>query len=158
MGCEVSFMNRVQDYQIFKKEKKMKVKDIMTRNVKVVESDSTIQEVAEIMKELEVRDLPVIMGKDIVGIITDRDIVVKVVANRMIPKEAKVVEGMTKGLYVCAEDDNIELAAKLMVKNEVRYLLVMNRYKSLAGIVSLEDMALNLEPRTASEILGEMSF
>jgi CBS domain-containing protein len=110
------------------------------------------------MKELEVRDLPVIMGKDIVGIITDRDIVVKVVANRMIPKEAKVVEGMTKGLYVCAEDDNIELAAKLMVKNEVRYLLVMNRYKSLAGIVSLEDMALNLEPRTASEILGEMSF
>jgi CBS domain-containing protein len=151
-------MNRVQDYQIFKKEKKMKVKDIMTRNVKVVESDSTIQEVAEIMKELEVRDLPVIMGKDIVGIITDRDIVVKVVANRMIPKEAKVVEGMTKGLYVCAEDDNIELAAKLMVKNEVRYLLVMNRYKSLAGIVSLEDMALNLEPRTASEILGEMSF
>lgn len=136
----------------------MKVKDIMTRNVKVVESDSTIQEVAEIMKELEVRDLPVIMGKDIVGIITDRDIVVKVVANRMIPKEAKVVEGMTKGLYVCAEDDNIELAAKLMVKNEVRYLLVMNRYKSLAGIVSLEDMALNLEPRTASEILGEMSF
>lgn len=132
----------------------MKVKDIMTRNVKVVESDSTIQEVAEIMKELDVRDLPVIVDKDIVGIITDRDIVVKVVANGMIPKEAKVVEGMTKGLYVCAEDDNIEVAAKLMVKNEVRHLLVMNRYNSLAGIVSLEDMALNLEPRTASEILG----
>jgi len=132
----------------------MKVKDIMTRNVKVVESDSTIQEVAEVMKELDVRDLPVIVDKDIVGIITDRDIVVKVVANGMIPKEAKVVEGMTKGLYVCAEDDNIEVAAKLMVKNEVRHLLVMNRYNSLAGIVSLEDMALNLEPRTASEILG----
>lgn len=136
----------------------MKVKDIMTRNVKVVESDSTIQEVAEIMKELDVRDLPVIVDKDIVGIITDRDIVVKVVANGMIPKEAKVVEGMTKGLYVCAEDDNIEVAAKLMVKNEVRHLLVMNRYNSLAGIVSLEDMALNLEPRTASEILGEITF
>jgi CBS domain-containing protein len=136
----------------------MKVKDIMTRNVKVVESDSTIQEVAEIMKELDVRDLPVIVDKDIVGIITDRDIVVKVVANGMNPKEAKVAEGMTKGLYVCAEDDNIEVAARLMVKNEVRHLLVMNHCKSLAGIVSLEDMALNLEPRTASEILGEITF
>jgi len=135
----------------------MKVKEVMKRNVKVVESNSTIQEVAEIMKELDVRDMPVIAGKDIVGIITDRDIVVKVVANGMIPKEAKVVDGMKEGLFVCGEDDNIEDAARLLVRNEVRHLLVMNRQKSLAGIVSLEDMTLNLEPRMAGEILGQIS-
>jgi CBS domain-containing protein len=134
----------------------MKVKEVMKRNVKVVESDSTIQEVAEIMKELDVRDIPVIAGKDIVGIITDRDIVVNVVANGMIPKEAKVVNGMTEDLFVCAEDDDIEEAARLLVRNEVRHLLVMNRQKSLAGIVSLEDMVLNLEHRTAGEILGQV--
>ncbi|MFO7557154.1 MAG: CBS domain-containing protein [Desulfobacterales bacterium] len=72
----------------------------------------------------------------------------------MIPKKTKVVDGMKEGLFVCAEDDDIETAAKLMVRNEVRHLLVMNHHKSLAGIVSLEDMLPNLEPRMAGEILG----
>lgn len=135
----------------------MKVKEIMRRNVKVIESDLTIQEVAEIMNELDLKDMPVIAGKEIVGIITDRDIVIKVVARGMIPKETKVVHGMTEGLLVCAEDDNIEVAAKLMVSNDVQHLLVMNRQKSLAGIVSLEDMALNIDSRVAGEILGQIS-
>lgn len=134
----------------------MKVKEIMTRNAKVIESDTTIQEVAEIMKELDLRDMPVIAGKNIVGIITDRDIVVKVVANKLIPTEAKVVDVMTESLLVCSEDDNIETASKLMVRNEVRHLLVMNRYENLSGVVSLEDTALNLEPRTAGEIFGQI--
>lgn len=136
----------------------MKVKEIMTRNAKVVESDTTIQDVAEIMKELNLRGMPVIEGKNIVGLITDRDIVVKVVANRLIPTEAKVIDVTTEGLIVCSEDDNIETASKLMVRNEVRHLLVMNRYKNLSGVVSLEDMALNLEPRKAGEILGQMVY
>lgn len=134
----------------------MKVKEIMKRNVKVIESDRTVQEVAEIMKELDVKDMPVIAGKDIVGIITDRDIVIKVVANGMAPNKTKVFDGMNKGLFVCAEDDNLEVAARLMVANDVQHLLVMNRQKSLAGVVSFEDMALNIDSRLAGEILGRM--
>jgi predicted transcriptional regulator len=134
----------------------MKVKEIMKRIVKVIESDRTIQEVAEIMKELDVKDMPVIAGKDIVGIITDRDIVIKVVANGMTPNKTKVVDGMNRGLFVCAEDDNLEVAARLMVANDVQHLLVMNRQKSLAGVVSFEDMALNIDSRMAGEILGQM--
>ena len=135
----------------------MKVKEIMEQDIEVINNNGTIQEAAEKMKELDVGYLPVVVGKDVVGIITDRDVVTRMVAKGMMPKEAKVVDGMTKELFGCAEDDDVETAAKSMGRNKVRRLVVMNSDRKLAGIVSLTNIALNLEPRVAGEILAQIS-
>lgn len=135
----------------------MKVKEIMTRNIEVLDSNTSIQEAAEKMKELDVGYMPVTVGKDVVGIITDRDVVVRVVAQGMIPEEARVVDGMTQELLACGEDDDIETAAKSMGKHKVRRLVVMDSDRKLAGVVSLRDMALNLEPQRAGKMLAQIS-
>jgi len=135
----------------------MKVKEMMTRNIDVLDSNATIQEAAEKMKELDLGYMPVAVGKDVVGIITDRDIVTRVVAQGMISEEAMVIDGMTQELLACAEDDDIETTAKWMGKHKVRRLVIMDSDRKLAGVVSLQDMALNLEPQKAGKMLAQIS-
>jgi CBS domain-containing protein len=129
----------------------------MTRNIEVLDSNNTIQEAAEKMKELDVGYMPVAVGKEVVGMITDRDVVVRVVSKGIIPEEARVIDGMSQELLACAEDDDIETAAKSMGKHKVRRLVVMDSDRNLAGVVSLRDMALNLDPQRAGKMLAQIS-
>jgi predicted transcriptional regulator len=134
----------------------MKVKEVMTQKVEVIGSRNTIQSAAEKMKQADVSGMPVVFGENIVGMITDRDIVTRVVAKGLNPKKVKVVDGMTEGLFVCGEDQQIENAAKTMKENNLHRLVVMNRQRKMSGTISLEDLAGKLDAYRAGKILVDI--
>jgi CBS domain-containing protein len=120
----------------------MQVKDVMTRGAECARPDDTLQEAARRMKDLDVGPLPVCGDNDrLVGMLTDRDIVVRAVAEGLDPRTAKVREAMTEGVTYCFEDDEVAEAARLMKEKQIRRLVVLNRDKRLVGIVSLGDLA-----------------
>jgi len=104
----------------------MKVKDVMTRNILAVESDASIFDAAERMKNHDVGFLAVIRGNDIVGVVTDRDIVVRGLGARTEPGSGSVAQIMTKTLYTCFAEDNVEEAIKILEDREIRRLLVLD--------------------------------
>jgi CBS domain-containing protein len=121
----------------------MQVKEIMTSDVEFVTTDTTLEKTAEKMRVLDVGELPVVLGEEAVGVITDRDIVVRAVAHGLVPQAAKVTEAMTEGVVACSQDDNIEKAAEIMANRKIRRLLVMDAGGKMSGVVSLGDVALN---------------
>ena len=119
----------------------MQVKDVMTRGAECVSPDATLQEAARKMKDLDVGPLPVCDNDRLAGMLTDRDIVVRAVAEGRDPRSARVREAMSEGIDYCFEDDDVGQAAGLMRRRQVRRLAVLNRDKRLVGIVSLGDLA-----------------
>jgi CBS domain-containing protein len=135
----------------------MQVKDVMTSEIEFVTGETTLQEAAEKMKKLDVGELPVVFGKEAVGIVTDRDMVIRGIAHGHIPGAASVVEAMTQGVIACKEDDDLQKAAELMVSHKIRRLPVMNIEGKMTGVISLGDLAHNLDPARAGEVLREIS-
>jgi CBS domain-containing protein len=126
----------------YKKEKiKMLVRDVMTKNVQLTSPDDTIRVVAQKMRDGDFGSLPV--GKDdrIVGVITDRDIAVRLAAEGKDPNTTKVRDVMTERAFYCYEDQTVDDVAKNMAENQVRRFPVLNRQKRLVGILSLGDIA-----------------
>ena len=117
----------------------MKVREVMTRDVAVVHPDSTLQEAADRMRQLDVGPLPVCDNDRLVGMITDRDITVRSTAEGLDPWTAQVREAMTPEVVYCSEDDDVAEAARLMNEKQVRRLPVLDRNRRLVGIVSLCD-------------------
>src|SRR5215510_1166963 len=103
----------------------MKVKDVMTRGAECVGPDATLQEAARKMKGLDVGPLPVCDHDRLVGMLTDRDITVRAVAEGKDPRSARVRDAMTEGISYCFEDDDVDDAAKLMREKQVRRLVVL---------------------------------
>jgi CBS domain-containing protein len=135
----------------------MLVKEVMSRDVEYVTNENTLQEAAEKMKALDVGELPIAIGNEAVGVLTDRDIVIRSVAHGVDPKVAKVIDAMTEGIVACYEDDQIENAAKSMGKHRVRRLPVLNESGKITGMVSIGDLALNLDTAIVGEVLMEIS-
>jgi CBS domain-containing protein len=135
----------------------MLVKDIMSHDVEFVNNENTLQEAAEKMKDLDVGELPIIVGNEAVGVITDRDIVIRGVAHGLVPNVATVVDAMTEGIIACKEDDTIEEVARTMSSKKVRRMPVMDADGKLSGMVSLGDLALNLDKSLVGEVLMEIS-
>ncbi len=119
----------------------MKVKDLMTKPAVCISCNASVQAAAQKMKELDVGPLLVGERNQLVGIITDRDIVVRCVCNGFDAQATKVGAVMTPHVTYCFEDQEIEEAARLMRQKRIRRLTVINRQKRLVGIVSLSDLA-----------------
>jgi CBS domain-containing protein len=119
----------------------MLCKEIMTRGVESICRDANVKEAAQMMQQLDVGILPVVHHDHLVGVMTDRDIVLRTVAIGKKPEDAKVGEVMTPNLIVCYEEQSLEEAARLMENQQIRRLLVVNRHKNLVGILSLGDLA-----------------
>ena len=120
----------------------MQVKQLMTTGVECARANDTVQEAAEKMRDLNIGDLPVCGDDDrLVGMLTDRDITVRAVAEGKDPRKTHVRDAMTEGIAYCFEDDDVADAARLMKEKQIRRLVVLNRDKRLAGIVSLGDLA-----------------
>lgn len=130
----------------------MKVSDCMTRDVRVVSPNQTIQEAARLMSEMDAGVLPVGDNDRLVGMITDRDIAVRAVCEGKGP-DTKISEAMTREVKYCFDDEDIEHVARNMGEQQVRRLPVMSRDKRLVGIISLGDIAQSR--RTDSEKVGE---
>jgi CBS domain-containing protein len=126
----------------------MKVSEVMTSDVQTVSADQTAREAANFMLRAEAGSIPVTDGDKVIGIITDRDIAVRGVAEGRGP-DTPVRELMSDGIICAHEDDDVQDVAKRMSQEQVRRLPVLDHDKRLVGIVSLGDLA--------RETLGEAS-
>jgi CBS domain-containing protein len=140
------------------KEIQMTVKDLMTSVVEFVHPDDFLDKAAKKMIRRNVGSIPVLdKDKNPIGIITDRDIVTRVVSVRLNPTETEAIKVMTHNPLFCKETDDIKTAAEIMKDNQVRRLLVQDDHGNLTGIVSLGDLALNAGHLLAGEVLKEVS-
>ena len=119
------------------------VRDVMTPNPECVSERDSIRDVARIMKEQDTGVVPVVDGKRIIGLITDRDIVVRGIAEGRDVSSVKVNEIMTKSVRSVKEDTPLNEVLDLMSSAEIRRVPVVNGNNELVGIVSLGDIATN---------------
>jgi CBS domain-containing protein len=126
----------------------MKVSEAMTRDVRITSPDETICDAAKAMASLDAGALPVGENDRLVGMITDRDIAVRAVAQHKGP-DTPVRDVMTPDIRYCYEDEDLEHVAENMADQRIRRLPVVNRDKRLVGIVSLGDVAM-VEGRSAA--------
>ncbi len=134
----------------------MKVSQAMTRDVRVANPDQTIRDVARTMAELDTGVMPVGENDRLVGMITDRDIAIRGVAEGKSP-DAPVREVMTPEVRYCFEDEDVTDVARTMSEQQVRRLPVLNRDKRLVGIISLGDVAVMESPDAAAAAISGIS-
>jgi CBS domain-containing protein len=119
----------------------MKVEDIMTTKVESVLPTTTLRAVARKMSDLDVGALPVVEDGNLIGIITDRDVSVYAIAMGHDPQSTEVQKVMTREVYTCGAGEDISEAAKIMEQHKIRRLTVMSGDQSLAGFLSVDDIA-----------------
>lgn len=119
----------------------MKIRDILTKEPEVIRPEATICEAARKMKEFDIGMLPVCDGDRLVGSVTDRDLAIRGAAEGLDPLRTSVKEVMTAKIRYCFEDSDLEEAASMMEREQIRRLVVLNRSKRLVGIVSVGDLA-----------------
>jgi CBS domain-containing protein len=119
----------------------MKVREIMSTNVQQISGDSTVKQAADQMKSSGVGALPVFEQNRLIGMLTDRDIVLRAVAAGRDPNTTSVKEIVTPRVFSCSEEDDIESAARIMEENQVRRLVVISRDNRTIGILSISDLA-----------------
>lgn len=120
----------------------MQVREIMTRGAELIDPDMPLREVARRMRQENLGALPVGENDRLIGMITDRDIVVRGVADARIDA-AVAREVMSERVYYCFEEDDLDDAADVMAEHQVRRLPVLNDAKRLVGMVSLADLGLS---------------
>src|SRR3954467_7081078 len=134
----------------------MKVGEVMTRQVAIAAPDDTLQEAAGRMAELDTGVLPVGEGDRLVGMLTDRDIAIRAVAQGKGP-DAKVRDAMTADVKYCFDDEDLDDAVRSMGEQKVRRLPVMSRDKRLVGIVSLGDVAVYADAKQTDAAVSAVS-
>ena len=134
----------------------MKVSEAMTRDVRVANPEETVQKAAKTMANLDTGVLPVGENDQLIGMITDRDIAIRGIAQGKGPK-AKVRDIMTEDVKYCFEDQELEDVTRNMADIQVRRLPVLNRDKRLVGILSLGDIATSHDGKGAGEALRGIS-
>ncbi len=135
----------------------MKVKDIMTKNIAYVNPQSKVIEAAQLMQKHNVGSIPVCDQNGVIGIVTDRDIVVRNVAHGTSPQDTPVQDVMTSQVKTVSPDTDVNDISDIMSHDQIRRLPVVENNR-LVGMVSLGDMAIN--PRAdmeASEALADIS-
>jgi CBS domain-containing protein len=128
----------------------------MTTDVRVANPDDTIRKAARMMASIDAGVLPVGESDRLIGMITDRDIAIRGIANGKGPK-AKVRDVMTEDVKYCFDDQEIEEVTHNMADIQVRRLPVLNRDKRLVGILSLGDVATSRDGKAAGDALSGIS-
>jgi CBS domain-containing protein len=135
----------------------MEIREIMTPNVRLATPDQTVHEAAKMMAEIDCGVLPVGEGDRLVGMITDRDIALRVVAAGKSPDKCKVQDIMSSGIKYVYEDETIEDVDRNMSTHQIRRFPVVDRNKRLVGIVSLGDLATRGHGPAAGHAIREVS-
>ena len=134
-----------------------KVSEVMSTDVQTVSPDDTIEEAAQEMRDGDFGLVPVVEDEQLVGVVTDRDIAIRAVAEGKDPS-TPVSEVMSEGVVWVNEDDSVEDAARIMSEHQIRRLPVVDSEQHLVGIVSLGDFAVDsseIEP--VVEALSDIS-
>jgi CBS domain-containing protein len=135
----------------------VKVKDIMTHEVEYVAPSASLRQAAERMRALDVGSLPVCENDRLLGVITDRDITIRAVADGQDPGRTSVRDVMSADPVACSENDDVTAAARLMESRQVRRLPVVAGNR-LVGVVALADLATRVrDDRLSGEVLERVS-
>jgi CBS domain-containing protein len=135
-------------------------KTIMTQTVFICEADDNIVDVARLMMSGNVGAIPVVASakwRNLVGIITDRDIVLRVVANQHNPNTAIVSQVMSPNVVTCHVDDDIEQAMSKMSEHQIRRIPIVNNDGTLAGIIAQADIARYMDSQSTGEVVTKIS-
>ncbi|MEP7355827.1 MAG: CBS domain-containing protein [Anaerolineales bacterium] len=136
----------------------MNIESVMTRDVAVLGPNDTVRSAAETMKRLDIGSTPVCNGRTLVGMITDRDIALRVVAEGRNPLNTTVEQVMTRDVVYCFADQDVQEVADAMAASQVRRMPILNRQHELVGIVSLGDLAVDVaDDEMSGEVLEEVS-
>ena len=135
----------------------MYVQDVMTADVSFVGPDTPILEIARKMRDGDIGSTPVVEDERLVGMVTDRDIVVRVIAEGGDVRAKTARDAMSPGVLYCFADQTVESVLESMGDQQIRRLPVIDRDKRLVGVVSLGDLALSGRRKAAGEALQEIS-
>src|SRR5688500_8723242 len=135
----------------------MQVSEILTRNVETIGPDTSAREAAQRMRSMDVGSLPVCDGRTLLGMVTDRDLAIRVLAEGRDPNATPVRDAMTPDVTYAFEDDDVQRAADLMKEQQIRRLPVLDREKHLVGIVALGDIATTGKDRLSGDALEQIS-
>jgi CBS domain-containing protein len=136
----------------------MMVKDLMTRNPEIVGSGDPVKKAAELMEKNNVGAVPVFdEGGGAIGVLTDRDIALRLVAEGKDPQTTKTADIMSRGVVYCPDDAHASKAAQIMEERKIRRLLVRDAGGKVTGIVSLGDLTRSLSKDKAGKLIREVS-
>jgi CBS domain-containing protein len=135
----------------------MNVSEVMSEDVYVSSPKQTLRAAARTMADLDTGVLPIGEDNRLIGVVTDRDIVIRAVAESRDPETTTVSEVMSPGVCYCFEDEDVEDVADQMAELQVRRLPVLNRDKRLVGIVSLGDLAQETDTSVSGDALQGVS-
>lgn len=136
----------------------MKLREVMTPNVEYVTPTQSLRHAAQLMREFDVGPVPVCEEGRVVGIVTDRDIAIRAVAEGRDPEATPVAEVMSRNVAFCHPDDDVETATDLMASRQLRRLLILDSDRRLSGIVSLGDLAVRKhDPKLVGKVMEDVS-
>ena len=135
----------------------MRLSEVMSRDVQIANPDDTLAEAALRMSDHGVGALPVCNGRKVLGMITDRDLVVRGIARHLDAETTQVQRCMTEGVQWCFDDEEVEAAARKMAEHQLRRLIVVDRDKNLVGMVALADVARAASDRLSGDTLESIS-
>jgi CBS domain-containing protein len=134
----------------------MKVSEIMSTNVECFPPEAGIKELAIKMKTLDVGFIPICENDRLAGTVTDRDLVLRGIAEGRDINSTRARDVMTNDIFWCFEDEDVKAVAKKMREREVRRLLILNRDKRLVGVVSLGDIS-QVEEKASGQTLHNIT-
>ena len=139
----------------------MKCSEIMTKNPSCCLVTDNVYQAAQLMKTEDVGPIPIVSDqetKKLEGIVTDRDLALKVVAELLDPKRTQVKDVMTTGVLTSYADDDVERVLDLMEQHQVRRIPILDEKDRLVGIISQADIATRFEePEKTAEVVEEIS-
>jgi CBS domain-containing protein len=135
----------------------VQVQDVMTADVSYVEPDTPILEIARKMRDADIGSTPVVENERLVGMVTDRDIVVRAIAEGGDIRIKTARDAMSPGIFYCFSDETVETVLDNMGDRQIRRLAVIDREKRLVGVVSLGDLSLTGKNKAAGDALLEIS-
>lgn len=135
----------------------MKVKDAMHKGVYFAKTSTLVSELAKKMRELDIGAIPIMDKNKLIGIVTDRDIVVRAMANGRDPSNQTAQDVMSKGIITCRENEEIDEAIKLMEQRKIRRLPVLDDYDHPTGMLALGDLSHFASRERSAEVLTYIS-
>jgi CBS domain-containing protein len=135
----------------------MQAKELMSRNVECVFPDMFIQDVARIMKSMDVGFVPVCKDDRLIGTVTDRDIVLRAVAEDREIRNTRARDVMSDDVFWIYEDQPVEEVADFMATKEIRRVMILDRNKRLVGVISIGDLAKGGGQRIAGEAIRDIA-
>ena len=136
----------------------MKLHEVMTKDVEIIHPEDTLQTAAKKMRDRNIGFLPVCDGDRLIGVLSDRDVIVRALADGLSSSAIVGRDLVTSPAIYCFADQSLDEAAKIMHDNQIRRLVILNRDdKRMVGVISLGDLAINVDDKTSGDVLQSIS-